>query len=52
MRETILAATPSARWGQPQDVAGPVVFLCSDAAGFVQGTTLFVDGGWAAGKGF
>jgi NAD(P)-dependent dehydrogenase (short-subunit alcohol dehydrogenase family) len=52
LRETILAATPSARWGQPRDIADPVVFLCSDAAAFVQGTTLFVDGGWTAAKGY
>jgi len=52
LRETILAATPSARWGQPEDIAEPVVFLCSDAAAFVQGTTLFVDGGWTAAKGY
>jgi gluconate 5-dehydrogenase len=44
--------TPSGRWGQPDELAGPVAFLCSDAARFVQGTTLFVDGGWVASKGY
>jgi NAD(P)-dependent dehydrogenase (short-subunit alcohol dehydrogenase family) len=52
LADTITANTPSGRWGQPQDLAGPVAFLCSDAAAFVQGTTLFVDGGWVASKGY
>jgi gluconate 5-dehydrogenase len=52
LRETIVSSTPSARWGQPREIAEPVVFLCSDAASFVQGTTLFVDGGWTAAKGY
>jgi NAD(P)-dependent dehydrogenase (short-subunit alcohol dehydrogenase family) len=44
--------SPMGRWGQVAEVAAPVVFLCSDAASFVNGTTLFVDGGWVAGKGY
>lgn len=40
--------TPAARWGRPEDVVGPAVFLCSDAAGFVNGQLLFVDGGMTA----
>lgn len=52
LRETILSSTPSGRWGQPSEIAEPVVFLCSNAASFVQGTTLFVDGGWTAAKGY
>jgi 3-oxoacyl-[acyl-carrier protein] reductase len=39
------ALTPLRRVGTPQDIAGPVVFLASDAAGFVTGQTLYVDGG-------
>lgn len=46
--EPILMRTPMRRWGTPQDVAGPVVFLCSDAARFVTGAILPVDGGYAA----
>ena len=44
------AATPLARRGDPDDVAGAALFLASDLSGFVTGTTLHVDGGsWAAG---
>jgi len=42
----IVARTPLARWGTPQDVADPVFFLASDAARFVTGTILPVDGGY------
>jgi NAD(P)-dependent dehydrogenase (short-subunit alcohol dehydrogenase family) len=52
MREIITANTPSGHWGQAVDIAGPALFLCSDAASFVHGETLFVDGGWNAAKGY
>ncbi len=42
----ILSRIPAARWGQPDDFKGPVVFLASDAANYVHGTILTVDGGW------
>ena len=42
----ILARTPLGRWGTPEDVAGPVLFLCSEAARFVTGVVLPVDGGY------
>lgn len=42
----ILARTPQGRWGEPQDLAGAVAFLCSDAAAFVNGVILPVDGGY------
>ncbi len=44
----ILARTPLGRWGTPEDVAGPVLFLASPAARFVTGTILPVDGGYLA----
>lgn len=43
---SILARIPAGRWGEPDDFKGPAVFLASDAAGYVHGTTLLVDGGW------
>jgi NAD(P)-dependent dehydrogenase (short-subunit alcohol dehydrogenase family) len=42
----ILARTPLGRWGTPQDVAGPVLFLAGPAAQFVTGAILPVDGGY------
>jgi 3-oxoacyl-[acyl-carrier protein] reductase len=44
-RDRLLAATPLERLGEPADVAGPVVWLCSSAAAFVTGAVLAVDGG-------
>ena len=44
--QQILARIPAGRWGKPEDFGGPVVFLASDAAAYVHGTTLLVDGGW------
>ena len=41
----IIAKTPAARWGTPEDLAGPAVFLASDASNFVNGHVLYVDGG-------
>ena len=41
----IISKTPAARWGDPEDLAGPVVFLASEASNFVNGHVLYVDGG-------
>lgn len=41
----ILSKTPAARWGNPEDLMGPAVFLASDASDFVNGQILYVDGG-------
>ncbi|HJA89733.1 MAG TPA: gluconate 5-dehydrogenase [Candidatus Jeotgalibaca merdavium] len=41
----IIGKTPAARWGTPEDLKGPAVFLASDASNFVNGHILYVDGG-------
>lgn len=41
----IISKTPAARWGNPEDLAGPAVFLASEASDFVNGHILYVDGG-------
>ena len=41
----IVAKTPAERWGTPDDMTGPAVFLASDASNFVNGHILYVDGG-------
>ncbi|MFL5924968.1 MAG: SDR family oxidoreductase, partial [Gaiellaceae bacterium] len=45
MRSLMLQNTPLGRLGDPEDVAGAVRFLCSDAAKFITGEVLLVDGG-------
>ncbi len=44
----ILARLPAGRWGEPEDLAGAVVFLASSASNYVNGHILAVDGGWLA----
>jgi NAD(P)-dependent dehydrogenase (short-subunit alcohol dehydrogenase family) len=46
--DAILARTPLGRWGDPEDLVGPALFLCSDAARFITGAVLPVDGGYLA----
>ena len=46
--KSILERIPIGRWGVPADFKGPVVFLASSASNYVNGTILFVDGGWMA----
>ncbi len=46
--KAILSRIPAGRWGEPSDFKGPVVFLCSSASDYVNGTILTVDGGWMA----
>jgi NAD(P)-dependent dehydrogenase (short-subunit alcohol dehydrogenase family) len=48
---TILARTPMGRFGDPADLQGPVLWLCSDAAAFVTGAVIPVDGGFGADSG-
>jgi 2-deoxy-D-gluconate 3-dehydrogenase len=42
----ILERIPAGRWGEPDDIAGAAIFLCSNAARYVTGHVLLVDGGW------
>ncbi|MFV0322364.1 MAG: 2-dehydro-3-deoxy-D-gluconate 5-dehydrogenase KduD [Alphaproteobacteria bacterium] len=44
----ILNRIPQGRWGEPKDLAGPIVFLASEASDYVNGYTIAVDGGWLA----
>ena len=46
--EKVLAKTPMGRYGSPEEIAGPVLWLCSDAASFVDGTIIPIDGGFSA----
>lgn len=46
--QEIVDRIPAGRWGQPEDLKGPVVFLASRAADYINGYTLAVDGGWLA----
>ncbi|HTP70496.1 MAG TPA: 2-dehydro-3-deoxy-D-gluconate 5-dehydrogenase KduD [Dongiaceae bacterium] len=46
--QQILSRIPAGRWGEPADVAGAAVFLCSAASNYVHGHVLAVDGGWLA----
>jgi 2-deoxy-D-gluconate 3-dehydrogenase len=44
----IVSRIPAGRWGLPEDLAGPVVFLAAAASDYVNGYTVAVDGGWLA----
>ncbi len=52
MAASIRASAPMERWGQPDEIARPVLFLAGPDSDYVNGTTLFADGGWTAGKGY
>jgi NAD(P)-dependent dehydrogenase (short-subunit alcohol dehydrogenase family) len=45
-RQMLMSHIPLGRVAQPNDIAGAAVFLCSEAADYVTGTILYVDGGW------
>ncbi len=44
--QAILNRIPADRWGTPEDLMGTVVFLCSDASNYLNGSVVTVDGGW------
>jgi NAD(P)-dependent dehydrogenase (short-subunit alcohol dehydrogenase family) len=44
----ILAKVPMGRWGKPEEVGTLAVYLCSDDAAFITGTSIVIDGGWCA----
>lgn len=46
--QAFLSKIPLGRWGQPEELGGAIVFLCSPASAFMTGTTLTLDGGWTA----
>jgi NAD(P)-dependent dehydrogenase (short-subunit alcohol dehydrogenase family) len=48
IRQMLESATPIGRVGQPEEIAGAVVWLCSDGASFITGQTLAIDGGYTA----
>ena len=48
LNETVIARTPTGRWGKPQDLAGTAIFLASPASDFVTGVALPVDGGYSS----
>ena len=47
--QAVINRTPSSRWGKPDDIAGPAIFLASDQAAFITGQTIVVDGGYSIG---
>ena len=44
--QAIIERIPAGRWGRPDDLAGAMVYLCSAASDYVNGTLLTIDGGW------
>ncbi|WP_226040881.1 glucose 1-dehydrogenase [Natrinema sp. DC36] len=48
LRQSIIDRTPLDRFAEPEEIAGPVVFLASEAASYVTGSVLAADGGWTA----
>ncbi len=43
-----LSAIPMGKWGEVDDIGSLALFLCSDAARFITGTDILIDGGWCA----
>src|SRR5262245_47379606 len=47
-KQWVIERVPMGRWGHPQELAGPLLLLASNAGSYITGTTLAVDGGWLA----
>jgi len=48
LNQQFVSKIPVGRWGDPRDIGSLVLYLCSDAAGFLTGTDIVIDGGWMA----
>jgi NAD(P)-dependent dehydrogenase (short-subunit alcohol dehydrogenase family) len=48
LTQWFLARVPMGRWGRPEEIGQLAVYLCSEAAGFITGTDIVIDGGWTA----
>ena len=48
LTQFFLSRIPLGRWGRPEEIGELAVFLCSEAAGFITGTDIVIDGGWTA----
>ena len=48
LKAQFLGKIPLGRWGQPDEIAGLAVYLCSEQAGYITGTDILIDGGWTA----
>jgi NAD(P)-dependent dehydrogenase (short-subunit alcohol dehydrogenase family) len=48
LAQFFLSRIPIGRWGKPEEIGQLAVYLCSDAAGFITGTDIVIDGGWTA----
>ncbi|HNQ90805.1 MAG TPA: SDR family NAD(P)-dependent oxidoreductase [Verrucomicrobiota bacterium] len=48
LTQFFISRIPAGRWGQPEEIGQLAVYLCSDAAGFITGTDIIIDGGWTA----
>ncbi len=48
LHQFFISRIPVGKWGRPEDIGQLALFLCSDAAGFITGTDILIDGGWVA----
>jgi NAD(P)-dependent dehydrogenase (short-subunit alcohol dehydrogenase family) len=48
LTQSFLSRIPVGRWGRPEEIGGLAVYLCSEAAGFITGADILIDGGWTA----